>query len=131
MSFQYSLTSYFQNFHVYCGRMESSYWRLNENLWELDKAFLKPFGLRGEKCLPLLFDQPFKVGYYGLLPNIFVDKSDYSVKGTDAEAISLLAEKYHMKLEFISGESGSVATTNTNATHILAQVTITEVAPIS
>eukprot|EP00094_Tigriopus_californicus_P006182 TCALIF_05952-PA protein Name:"Protein of unknown function" AED:0.20 eAED:0.20 QI:0/0/0/0.5/0/0.5/2/0/111 len=107
--------------HVYCGRMKSSYWRFNENFWRVGKSFLYPFGLRGERCLPLLFKQPFHVGCHGLLPNIFADKRDDSVSGTDAEAIRLLADKYHMELEFQLGIVGDVTTLNENSTHFLAQ----------
>ncbi|TRY79913.1 hypothetical protein TCAL_12808 [Tigriopus californicus] len=74
-------------------------------------------------CLPLLFNQPFIVGYYGLLPNIFVDDANDSVSGTDVEAIKLLADKYQMKLEFQNGDGGDFTSITTkNATHNLAKI---------
>lgn len=60
---------------------------------------------------------------YGLLPNVYTDHRDDSVTGTDAEALKLLAEKFHMNLEFHFGKSETVTTTaDPNATHILAKV---------
>ncbi|TRY79826.1 hypothetical protein TCAL_14788 [Tigriopus californicus] len=109
--------------HVYCGRRYFSYWRYDENYWQSSKGFSRPFGLRGERCLPLLFNQPFIVGYYGLLPNIFVDDANDSVSGTDVEAIRLLADKYQMKLEFRKGSGGDFTSiTSKNATHNLAKL---------
>lgn len=115
----------FKLVHVYCGRRTSGYWHYNENYWQSEKGFLRPSGLKGERCLPLLFNQPFKVGYYGLLPNIFEDRTNQSVSGTDVEAIRLLADKYRMKLKFQAGDGGDYVTiTSRNATHNLARVTL-------
>ncbi|TRY79785.1 hypothetical protein TCAL_17053 [Tigriopus californicus] len=108
--------------HNFCGRLELSYWLFNENHWTTEVGFTLPFGFRGEACAHLLFNQTFKVAQYGLLPNVFPDKSDSSVTGTDVEALKLLAEKYKMHLEFHFGKADTAATTaDPNATHPLAK----------
>ncbi|TRY79367.1 hypothetical protein TCAL_14787 [Tigriopus californicus] len=89
----------------------------------MDKGFVHPFGLRGERCHHILFNQTFKVAHFGLMPNVFYDKSDNSVTGTDIEAVKLLAEKFKMTLELRTGLVEITATTaDPNATHVLAKV---------
>lgn len=108
---------------MYCGRLESSYWRYNENYWNPKEGFLKDTGLTGEKCKHLLLNQTFKVAYIGLVPNVFPNKSDNSLIGTDVGAMRLIAEKYRMNLEFHTGLVEPLTeVTNPNSSSIAAKV---------